>query len=74
MEKLDNRVAEYIEQRLLQPERLEQLLSHVLDRRTERAESRTLPTYVSARPRQTPNSSDSMTPSRMASPICPTPC
>jgi len=40
MEKLDNRVAEYIEQRLLQPERLEQLLSHVLDRRTERAERR----------------------------------
>jgi site-specific DNA recombinase len=40
MEKLDNRVAEYIEQRLLQPARLEQLLSHVLDRRTERAERR----------------------------------
>jgi site-specific DNA recombinase len=40
MEKLDNLVAEYIEQRLLQPERLEQLLSHVLDRRTERAERR----------------------------------
>jgi site-specific DNA recombinase len=35
MEKLD-KVAEYIEQRLLQPKRLEQLLSHVLDRRTER--------------------------------------
>ncbi len=33
-------VAEYIEQRLLQPKRLEQLLSHVLDRRTERAERR----------------------------------
>ena len=40
MEKLDNLVAEYIEQRLLQPTRLEQLLSHVLDRRTERAERR----------------------------------
>ena len=40
MEKLDNLVAEYIEQRLLQPERLERLLSHVLDRRTERAERR----------------------------------
>jgi site-specific DNA recombinase len=38
--KLDNLVAEYIEQRLLQPKRLEQLLSHVLDRRTERAERR----------------------------------
>lgn len=40
MEKLDNLVAEYIEQRLLQPSRLERLLSHVLDRRTERAERR----------------------------------
>ena len=40
MEKLDNLVAEYIEQRLLQPKRLEQLLSHVLDRRCERAERR----------------------------------
>src|SRR5436305_939691 len=40
MEKVDNRVAEYIERRLLQPARLEQLLSHVLDRRTERAERR----------------------------------
>ena len=40
MEKLDTLVAEYIEQRLLQPKRLEQLLSHVLDRRTERAERR----------------------------------
>jgi len=42
MEKLDNLVADYIEQRLLQPKRLEQLLSHVLDRRTERAERRKL--------------------------------
>src|SRR6202011_5263546 len=42
MEKLDNLVAEYIEQRLLQPKRLEQLLSHVLDRRSERAERRKL--------------------------------
>ncbi len=40
MEKLHNLVAEYIEQRLLQPKRLERLLSHVLDRRTERAERR----------------------------------
>ncbi len=40
MEKLDHLVAEYIEQRLLQPQRLEQLLSHVLDRRGERAERR----------------------------------
>ncbi len=42
MEKLDSLVAEYIEQRLLQPKRLGQLLSHVLDRRTERAERRKL--------------------------------
>ena len=40
MEELDDLVAEYIEQRLLQPERLERLLSRVLDRRTERAERR----------------------------------
>jgi site-specific DNA recombinase len=40
MEKLDNLVAEYIEQRLLQPKRLEQLLSHVLNSRTERAARR----------------------------------
>lgn len=40
MEKLDNLVAECIEQRLLEPKRLEQLLSHVLDRRTERVERR----------------------------------
>jgi site-specific DNA recombinase len=42
MEKLDTLVTEYIEQRLLQPKRLEQLLSHVLDRRTERDERRKL--------------------------------
>src|SRR3974390_2378344 len=40
MEKLDNLVAEYIEQRLLQPRRLEKILSAVLDRREERAERR----------------------------------
>jgi hypothetical protein len=40
MEKLDNLAAEYIEQRLLQPKRFERLLSHVLGRRTERAERR----------------------------------
>jgi site-specific DNA recombinase len=33
MEKLDSVVAEHIEQRLLQPKRLEQVLSRVLDRR-----------------------------------------
>ena len=41
MEKLDSVVAEHIEQRLLQPKRLEQILSRVLDRREERAERRT---------------------------------
>jgi site-specific DNA recombinase len=41
MEKLDNVVAEHIEHRLLQPKRLEQILSNVLDRREERAERRT---------------------------------
>ena len=38
MEKLDSVVAEHIEQRLLQPKRLEQILSAVLHRRKERAE------------------------------------
>lgn len=41
MEKLDSVVAEHIERRLLQPKRLEQVLSRVLDRREERAERRT---------------------------------
>src|SRR5438874_900162 len=38
MEKLDHVVGEHIEHRLLQPKRLEQVLSSVLDRREERAE------------------------------------
>lgn len=42
MEKLDGVVAEHIEQRLLQPKRLEQILSAVLHRRKERAERRTI--------------------------------
>ena len=41
MEKLDSVVAEHIEQRLLQPKRLEEVLSAVLHRRQERAERRT---------------------------------
>jgi site-specific DNA recombinase len=41
MEKLDSVVAEHIEQRLLQPKRLEQILSAVLHRRKELAERRT---------------------------------
>jgi site-specific DNA recombinase len=40
MEKLDNLVAGHIEERLLQPERLEEVLALVLDRRQERAERR----------------------------------
>jgi site-specific DNA recombinase len=41
MDKLDSVVADHIEHRLLQPKRLEQILSSVLDRREERAERRT---------------------------------
>ncbi len=40
MEKLDGLVAEHIADRLLQPERLEEVLASVLDRRQERAERR----------------------------------
>jgi site-specific DNA recombinase len=41
METLDTLVADHIEHRLLQPKRLEQILSSALDRRQERAERRT---------------------------------
>ncbi len=41
MEKLDTLVADHIEQRLLQPKRLEEILLSVLGRREERAERRT---------------------------------
>jgi site-specific DNA recombinase len=40
MEKLDDLVASHIEKRLLQPERLENVLTSVLDRRQDRAERR----------------------------------
>jgi hypothetical protein len=40
MEKPDDLVAGHIEDRLLQPERLEELLASVLDRRQKRAERR----------------------------------
>jgi hypothetical protein len=40
MERLDTLVADRIERRLLQPARLEEILSAVLDRREERAERR----------------------------------
>jgi site-specific DNA recombinase len=38
MDKLDTLVADHIERRLLQPSRLEKILSSVLDRREERSE------------------------------------
>jgi site-specific DNA recombinase len=41
MEKLDRLVADHIEHRLLQPDRLEKILSSVLDRRGERSERQT---------------------------------
>jgi site-specific DNA recombinase len=41
MEKLDSLVADHIEHRLLQPSRLEKILSSVLDRREERSERQT---------------------------------
>jgi site-specific DNA recombinase len=40
MDKFDNLVTEHLEKRLLQPERLEEILASVLDRRQERAELR----------------------------------
>jgi site-specific DNA recombinase len=40
MEKLENLVAGHIEHRLLQPDRLEEVLASVLDRRQERTERR----------------------------------
>ena len=40
MDKPDNLVASHIEDRLLQPERLEEVLASVLGRRQERAERR----------------------------------
>jgi site-specific DNA recombinase len=40
MEKLDSLVAEHIADRLLEPERLEEILASILDRRQERAERR----------------------------------
>jgi site-specific DNA recombinase len=76
MEKLDTLVADHIEHRLLQPSRLEKILSSVLDRREERTERQAthIPNSASERPRQMPNSSDSTTPSKTASPISPTSC
>jgi ferritin-like metal-binding protein YciE len=40
MDKLDDLVANHLEERLLQPKRLETILGNLLDRREERAERR----------------------------------
>jgi len=80
MERLDTLVADHIERRLLQPARLEEILSSVLDRREERAERRA--SHVAelrkraaeAEAKLKPSSSGSTTPSRTALPISPTQC
>jgi hypothetical protein len=75
MEKLDNLVAEYIEQRWSQS-----VLSEFCRTRSTAApsvlndEKRTSPNCASGRLRQTPNSSDCTMRSRTASPISVTPC
>ncbi len=76
MEKLDTLVADYIEQRLLQPQRLEKILSAVLDRREERAERRrgTSPNCANAQQKRRPDSSGFTTRSRAASPSSRTRC
>lgn len=75
MEKLDNLVAGHIEEQLLQPERLEEVLASVLDRRQERAERRRehIAELTNAPPKRICDSSASMTPLRPASPILTTP-
>jgi hypothetical protein len=55
VDKLDTLVTDQIEQRLLQPARLETILAPALDRRKERAERCTLPNCASVRPRPTPS-------------------
>ena len=76
MHKLDTLVADHIERRLLQPARLEQILSSVLDRQKERRAPNVAYRRIaqSGRPRRTPNSCGSTTRPRTASPIYPTPC
>jgi len=74
MEKLDTLVAHHIEHRLLQPNRLRKSCPRfsTAARTAPNAGRRMSPNCASARPRQTPNSSGSTTPSKMASPISPT--
>jgi hypothetical protein len=58
----------------LRPSRLEKILSSVLDRREERAERRTvhIAELRKRRPRRTPSSNGSTTPSKTVPPISPT--
>ena len=71
LEKLDNLVAEHLADRLLQPERLEEILASVLDRRQERAERRRehIAELNKRAAEMTYGSSGSTTPSRLALPI-----
>jgi len=74
MEKLDSVVAEHIEQRLLQPKRIEQILSRVLERREQRAGRLISPNCASVPPKRRPNSSASTTLSKTTSLTCPIRC
>jgi site-specific DNA recombinase len=58
MDKLDRVVADHIEHRLLQPKRLEQILSSVLHRREERAERRT--THIAELRKRTAEAADKL--------------
>jgi hypothetical protein len=71
MERLDDLVAQHLEERLLDPARLEEVLSVVLDCRQERAERRPPTPRNSARkpPRPRPGSNGSMAPLRAPWPI-----
>ena len=60
-------VAEHIEHRLVQPKRLEHIVSRALDRREERTKRRTTPNCASVRPKQKPSSSGCTTPLKMES-------
>ena len=74
MEKLDDLVASHLEDRLLQPERLETILATVLDRRQERSERqpRAHRRTEQRAAESKPASSASTTPLRRASPTCTT--
>ena len=77
MEKLNSLVAEHIEQRLLQPKRLEQILSRVLDRREgARQEPHNSHRRIAqaSDPKRKPNSSGCTTRSKTKSPMYRTRC